>query len=159
MWDYVSGTVTCPKSTDNDYDKLTRMWNIANAKIITWINNSVESSIGIHLAKRYQINMDLREAKQGERSIQEFYSYLTELWDQLALMDPTELAKDRTYQKLWEEHKLVELLMALRDDFENLRSFMLHQSHLPTVSIIVNELLAKKTRLKSLHLMSYSGSS
>ena len=103
--------------------------------------------------------MDLREAKQGERSIQEFYLYLTELWDQLALMDPTELAKDSTYQILREEHKLVELLMALRDNFENLRSSMLHRSPLPTVSIAVNELLAKETRLKSLRLMSHSGSS
>ncbi|KAK0585380.1 hypothetical protein LWI29_027659 [Acer saccharum] len=51
MWDYVNGTVTCPKSTNNDYDKLKRRWNTINAKIMTWINNYIESSIGIHLAK------------------------------------------------------------------------------------------------------------
>ncbi|KAK2633334.1 hypothetical protein Ddye_032741 [Dipteronia dyeriana] len=42
-------------------------------------------------------------------------------------MDPTELGKDGIYHKLREEHKLVELLMAFRDDFENLRSSMLHR--------------------------------
>ncbi|TXG71584.1 hypothetical protein EZV62_000163 [Acer yangbiense] len=74
-----------------------------------------------NFACRYQLEMDIRAAKQGERSIQEFFSFMTEIWDQLALMDPKECTSFPTYQKLCEERKLVEFLMALRDDFEAIK--------------------------------------
>ncbi|KAI9177997.1 hypothetical protein LWI28_021535 [Acer negundo] len=111
MWEYVSGTVICPKSIDNDYDKLKHRWNTVNAKIMTWINNSVESSIAILLAK-------FQNAKDD--------------WDYLAI----------TYSQ---------------SNFP--RSSMRHRLPLLTVSIVVNELLAKETRLKYLCLMSDSDSS
>ena len=48
MWGYVSGTYMVPK---NKYAELIDTWEANNAKIITWINNSVEHSIGTQLVK------------------------------------------------------------------------------------------------------------
>ncbi|XP_031257396.1 uncharacterized protein LOC116115383 [Pistacia vera] len=47
MWGYVSGTSVKPKNTDEGYDALIDAWEANNAKIITWINNSVEHSIDL----------------------------------------------------------------------------------------------------------------
>jgi len=46
MWGYVSGTYVIPKNTEERDVVLIDTWEANNAKIITWINNSVEHSIG-----------------------------------------------------------------------------------------------------------------
>ena len=51
MWGYVSGTYVVPKNNEEKYAELIDTWEGNNAKIITWINNSVEHSIGTQLAK------------------------------------------------------------------------------------------------------------
>jgi len=51
MWGYVSGTYVIPKNTEKGDAVLIDTWEANNAKIITWINNYVEHSIGTQLAK------------------------------------------------------------------------------------------------------------
>jgi len=51
MWGYVSGTYVIPKNTEEEDVALIDTWEANNAKIITWINNYVEYSIGTQLAK------------------------------------------------------------------------------------------------------------
>ena len=55
MWWYVRGTLVKPRNTDDGYAALIDLWEANNANIITWINNSVEHSVGTHLAK-YEIS-------------------------------------------------------------------------------------------------------
>jgi hypothetical protein len=54
MWGYISGTYVVPKNTEEGDAALIDAWEVNNAKIIIWINNSVEHSIGTQLAK-YEI--------------------------------------------------------------------------------------------------------
>jgi len=42
-----------------------------------------------------------------------------------------------------------QLLMTLRDDFEGLHGTILHRILLPSVDLVVSELLTDETRLKS----------
>jgi hypothetical protein len=51
MWRYVSGTYMVPKNTEGGDVALIDAWEANNAKIITWINNSMKHSIGMQLAK------------------------------------------------------------------------------------------------------------
>ena len=51
MWGYVSGTYMIPKNIEEGDVVLIDTWEANNAKIITWINNYVEQSIGTQLAK------------------------------------------------------------------------------------------------------------
>jgi hypothetical protein len=50
MWGYVSGTYMIPKNTEEGDVVLIDIWEANNAKIIPWINNYVEPSIGTQLA-------------------------------------------------------------------------------------------------------------
>lgn len=52
LWGYVSGTHCKPIEVNNEkYVEQLDSWGVCNSKIITWINNSVENSIGMQLAK------------------------------------------------------------------------------------------------------------
>jgi hypothetical protein len=51
MWGYINGTYVIPKNTEKGDVALIDAWEANNAKIITWINNSVEHFIGIQLTK------------------------------------------------------------------------------------------------------------
>ena len=51
MLGYVSGTYVIPKNTEEGDTVSIDAWEANNAKIITWINISVEHSIGTQLAK------------------------------------------------------------------------------------------------------------
>jgi hypothetical protein len=82
-------------------------------------------------------------------SIQEFYSAMTDLWDQVALIESAELKACGAYIERREHQRLVQFLTALRSDFEGLRGSILHRSPLPSVDSIVSELLAKEIRLQS----------
>ncbi|XP_019425863.1 PREDICTED: uncharacterized protein LOC109334254 [Lupinus angustifolius] len=172
MWGYVSGTFVKPtNSATENYAKELETWEVNNSKIITWINNSVSQSIGFQIAKydsasqvwehlqrlyvqsnfakQYQLEIDIRALQQHSMSIQEFYSAMTNLWDQLALTESAELQAFTPYTDRREQQRLVQFLMALRNDFEGLRGSILHRTPLPSVDSVVNELLAEEVRLKS----------
>jgi hypothetical protein len=171
MWEYVSGTYVIPKNTEERDVVLIDTWKTNNAKIITWINNSVKHSIGTQLAKyettkevwdhlqrlftqsdfakHYQLENDIQALHQKNMSIQEFYYVMTDLWDQLALIESAKLMACGAYIERREQQHLVHFLIALHNDFEGIRGSILHRSPLPFVDSIVNELLAEEIRLQS----------
>ncbi|RHN70386.1 hypothetical protein MtrunA17_Chr3g0134961 [Medicago truncatula] len=168
MWGYIDETVVKPtdKKDADKYAQAFKTWMKSNSKIITWINNSIDQSIGVQLAKfdtakeiwdhlkrlyvqsnfakRYQLESDIMALKQNNMTIQEFYSAMTNLWDQLALMESDQLKVVKAYINQREEQRLVWFLMALRDDFEGLRGGILHRTPLPNVESVVSELLAEE---------------
>ncbi|XP_073131422.1 uncharacterized protein [Henckelia pumila] len=172
MWSYVTGVRIKPTDeTTTNYANLVDSWETDNSKIITWINNSVTHFIGIQLdkyetakevwvhlarlytqsnfAKQYQLETYICALQQNDMSVQEFYSAMSNLWDQLAFTESAELRIFEPYMARREEQRLVQFLMALRNDFEGLHGKILHRSPLPYVDSVVNELLAEEIRLKS----------
>ena len=52
MWGYVTGALSVPSNKKAaNYAELLSNWEVNNTKIIPWLNNSIDQSIGIHLAK------------------------------------------------------------------------------------------------------------
>ncbi|XP_058228219.1 uncharacterized protein LOC131336404 [Rhododendron vialii] len=175
MWGYVDGSTLPPfDPKDPGYATALGKWNTGNAQILTWFHNSVEPSIGMNFskyntakkvwdylqalylesnfAKRYELEMSIRNTTQNNKSIQEFYNEMTTYWDQLALMEPSDLQLLDSYVRFREELRLVQFLMALRPQFEPLRGAVLHRSPLPSVDGAVHELIAEETRFKVANL-------
>ena len=100
-------------------------------------------------AKQYQLETDIHALKQNHISIQDFYSAMTTLWDQLALIELAELNAFTPYIVRRESQRLVQFLMALRNDFESLHRSILYHNPLPSVDDIVNELLGEEIRLQT----------
>ncbi|XP_028094176.1 uncharacterized protein LOC114294251 [Camellia sinensis] len=173
VWTYVIGESSMPSDVKlENSNALLSTWQVTNAKIVTWINNSVDQSIGIHFgkfttakeiwdhlshlyvesnfAKQYQLERKIRATSQGDKSIQEFYSVTTGLWDQLAFTKLKALSTHTEYCTYCEEQRSVQFLMALRADFEGLCGTILHCSPLPTIDSVVNELLVEEIRFKGI---------
>lgn len=89
----------------------------------------------------------MRGLVQGDRSVPEFYSLMTRIWDQLATMEPPELTSLDYYVKFREEQRLFQFLVPLKPEFEPLRKQILVRSPLPSVADAVNELIAEEPRL------------
>ena len=102
-----------------------------------------------NFAKLYQLEIDIRALQQRNISVQEFYSAMTNLWDQSTLIESDELKACGAHIAHREEQRLVQFLMALRSDFEGLRESILLYSPLSLVDSIVNELLVEELCLKS----------
>lgn len=81
--------------------------------------------------------------------MKDLYNVMTGILDQLATEEPSDWSSVDSYRKSREEQRLVQFLMALRDEFEPLRGDILLRSPLPTVNEAVSELIAEETRLKS----------
>jgi len=81
MWGYVNGTYMIPKNTEEGDVVLIDTWEANNAKIITWINNSVEHSIGTQLAK-YETTMKDLGSLRYFLSIEVAYSPRSYLFSQ-----------------------------------------------------------------------------
>ncbi|XP_011014024.1 PREDICTED: uncharacterized protein LOC105117915 [Populus euphratica] len=82
-------------------------------------------------------------------SIQEFYSAMTDLCDQLAFTKSVKLKACGAYIERREQQRLVQFLTALHSDFERLKGSILHHSPLPSVDSVVSELLAEEICLQS----------
>lgn len=105
-----------------------------------------------NFAKRYQLGHEIGATSQENKSIREFHSVITGLWDQLKFTEPKELSTNSVYCTYREKQRLVQFLMALRDDFEGISGTILHQTPLPSVDSVVNELLAEE-----IHFRLYQG--
>ena len=64
LWGYITGICVKPKSTNEDYDAKLDTSQENNSKIVTWINNYVEHSIGAHLAK-YETKKEVWDHLKG----------------------------------------------------------------------------------------------
>ncbi|KAG9442993.1 hypothetical protein H6P81_018847 [Aristolochia fimbriata] len=117
LWKYVTGDCKKPIVTsDVSSTKAFDDWEINNSRVITLLASAVSPFISLQ--------------------------------DRLAVMDPKFACDNDTllFQSYIDEFKLVQFLMALRDDFEAVRSSMFYRSPLPFVETALSELLSEGTR-------------
>ncbi|XP_028064838.1 uncharacterized protein LOC114267942 [Camellia sinensis] len=101
--------------------------------------------------ENYELEISIRGVSQKDKSIQEFYYEMTTYWDQLALMEPSDLQLLDSYTKYREKQRLVQFLMALCDQFEPLRGAILHRSPVSSVDGAVRKPIVEETRFKVAH--------
>ncbi|XP_020107831.1 uncharacterized protein LOC109723762 isoform X2 [Ananas comosus] len=165
-------------------EKKLKEWNNADRRTRGIISTSVEIDIRMqlvsfttaqqmwaHLQKLYEQSshaqsyaefQEITSAHQGERSIQEFYSFMQARWRQLSIMDESlcqtclacTCATKQT--QIRDQQRLFQFIMRLRPEFEALRGQLLHRSPLPTIDAALAELIAEETRLRVLHSSSPS---
>ncbi|KAG9439538.1 hypothetical protein H6P81_019703 [Aristolochia fimbriata] len=172
LWKYVIGACPLPVLVaDNSNLKAVDEWEINNSKALTLLVSSVSSSISFHIGKsdcahdgwlflekrymgtnfaqKYKLAIDLHSLrKMPNQSISDFYAQISLLWDQLAAMDHKfEYEVDTViFQKYNKEVHLVQFFMPLRDEYDSIRSSMLHMTPLSSVESALSELLAEDTR-------------
>ncbi|XP_010244218.1 PREDICTED: uncharacterized protein LOC104588095 [Nelumbo nucifera] len=93
-----------------------------------------------------------RMKQQPEQTIHIYVFELQVLWDQLTQCDPEldSTSAATTYSKLHDCQRVWHLLMTLRDEYEPISGTLLHHSPLPSLEVVIKDLLYKETRLKTL---------
>ncbi|XP_056688770.1 uncharacterized protein [Spinacia oleracea] len=157
---FVNGTVT--RSIEDDTNAT--QWDTCNDLVTCWLHTNVSDSIknsilfikNAHEAwkqlekrfmlsngsRKYKLSKDLFNLKQNGRKIDEYYTAMSSLWDEIESMnmlpmlttvaqDVTALMKAIETQK--EKSKLFQFLNGLDDFYSPQRSQLLMQSPLPSV--------------------------
>ncbi|XP_072064466.1 uncharacterized protein [Arachis hypogaea] len=164
---------------EKDFAEKLEDWNSKNHQIITWFRNTSTPSIHLqfgrfetaievwdYLAKRYTISdrshqyqllKKLHSLKQARgQAIFDFLAQMKVIWDQLTSCEP--VLKYSTDAKVYEDYRnqtrLIHFLLALTDDYEPVRTSLLHQSPLPSFEdalprLKYNETCLGLTRSKS----------
>ncbi|KAK3188404.1 hypothetical protein Dsin_027965 [Dipteronia sinensis] len=170
LLELVDGSVSKPGLNDLN---LLKIWEAKNAQVFSLINEFVDPAIKKRLAvfksakeawnylarlyahstlpENFCLEIEMRAISQGDRTIEELRVILVGFWDKLAAMEPKELSSLDSFKKYREEQRLVQLLVALRDDFEPLRRSILQRSTFPSVQEAVEELVTEERRLKKLN--------
>lgn len=168
LWSYVDGSN--PKPFDKE---ASARWVIKNAKIKTWFMESVEPSIAVNLstlstahamweylkriykqsneARMYQLEQEISNLSQESSGIQEYYSAMMLLWNEMDMIDDTiPEAALATVSKLRQKSRARQFLMKLRPEFEPVRAAILNRGGNSDLDAILPDLLAEETRLMSL---------
>lgn len=80
------------------------------------------------MKKIYQLESNIRALKQNNMIIEEFYSIMNNLWDQLALMKSVGLKTIKAYTDQIEEKRLIQFPTALQDFFLSLHESILNRT-------------------------------
>ncbi|XP_010265970.1 PREDICTED: uncharacterized protein LOC104603606 [Nelumbo nucifera] len=104
-------------------------------------------------AHQFQLYRRLHRMKQQpEQTIHNYVSELQVLWDQLAQCEPEwdSTSAAITYSKLRDHQRVWHLLMTLRNEYEPISGTLLHHCPLPSLEVVIKDLLSEETRLKTL---------
>lgn len=131
---YITGDLPAPPSTDSKY----QLWQAENSIVLAWLINSMDQKISrrylfFKTAKEvwdaarkmysdlgnasqiFEIRSKLKEIKQGNQTVTQYFSDLQDLWQELDLyLDTTSLCADCTIKKANSSWKKNESLNFLR---------------------------------------------
>jgi transposase InsO family protein len=154
------------------YEKKWKEWRISHAKIMSWLINSVDIKKCSSLAKfdhadkawEYLKNMyslkdiahvcnlqeKVRMMTQGDKTIREYYNGLSELWEELSLLEPKwHCAEDiELRQKQLDAEHFYQFITGLRPEFETTKSALLHRGKIPSIVETIEELTMEENRLR-----------
>ncbi|KAK9715337.1 hypothetical protein RND81_06G158300 [Saponaria officinalis] len=155
---YVTGKIPKPKE---DEDKI-EAWIVNNNQVITWILQNVSEMIKmviIYTPTAKGVWDTLEKRYTNGRSVEEYYTQLQVIWDELESMSSlptlskvtTEIAEYLTaVDKQAEERRLFQFLNGLDKQYGMLRSNMLMMDPLPTVEHTVSLVLQEEMQSNNL---------
>ena len=171
LFSYLDGSV--PKPTTTADTKTLATWSKENAKVITWILNSINPSLAIALqayttasdmwshlkniyhqtnkARKFQLDSEIAKFSQGDKSVQEYFNGFLTLWTERDAMIIQSVSAGFLSEalKLQEETHISQFLMNLRPDFESVRSALMNREVTANLDTCFQEVLREELRLKS----------
>src|SRR4051812_1754253 len=174
LWSHLDDVSLAPiETTDLD------AWEIEDAQIITWILGTIDPHMINNLrsfstaqemwnylkriynldnaAKRFQLELEIANYKQGNLSVQEYYSGFLNLWTEHSATIHVDVPKSSLadVQEVYNTSRRDQFLMKLRPEFEVVRGALLNRNPVPSLDTCVGELLREEQRLLTQDTMSH----
>ncbi|EEE54430.1 hypothetical protein OsJ_01497 [Oryza sativa Japonica Group] len=162
---------TGDKTNDTNASEI-KSWKINDGKVMAAIVNSVKHSLIVSLSKfqtakaiwgslkqRYvqdsgallhTLMQQTHAIEQNDMSIDEYYSAFDRLMGSLTSMVPACTTAACPAHQFLEKFLTYRFVMGVREDFDSIRTRLLHSSSTLTMALALSDLLAEETRLKSL---------
>ncbi|EAY73732.1 hypothetical protein OsI_01607 [Oryza sativa Indica Group] len=162
---------TGDKTNDTNAAEI-KSWKINDGKVMAAIVNSVKHSLIVSLSKfqtakaiwgslkqRYvqdsgallhTLMQQTHAIEQNDMSIDEYYSAFDRLMGSLTSMVPACTTAACPAHQFLEKFLTYRFVMGVREDFDSIRTRLLHSSSTLTMALALSDLLAEETRLKSL---------
>ena len=167
---YITGETNKPAHTDPTI----KQWKSENSMVMSWLINSMESSVGkpylfLPTAKAiweavkdtysdlenssqiYDLKIRLWHSKQGERTVTVYYNELITMWQELdqCYDDVWESANDYARHKTREEDDRVYVFLAgLNRDLDEVRGRILGSKPVPSIREVFAEVRREEARRK-----------
>jgi len=148
-------------------------WEVKDAKIASWLLSSVEPHMVNNLrgftiakamwdylrriyfqdnsARKFQLELDIGNYRQGNLSIEQFYSGFINLWNDYSGLVHSQVPKEAlaALQVVHSESQRDQFLMKLRPKFESVRAALIHRQLVPSLEVCLGELLREEQHLAS----------
>ncbi|KAJ0042058.1 hypothetical protein Pint_19025 [Pistacia integerrima] len=168
LWGHLDGSSKAP--TD---PKELSLWESRDARIASWLLSSVEPHMVNNLrgfttvkamwdylrriyyqdnsARKFQLELDIGNYRQGNLSIEQFYSAFINLWSDYSRLAHSQVPKEAlaTLQVVHSESQQDQFLMKLRPKFESARARLINRTRIPSLEVCLGELLREEQRLTS----------
>ncbi|XP_061354693.1 uncharacterized protein LOC133299272 [Gastrolobium bilobum] len=165
---YLEGKIKKPTENSPDYDD----WEINNSLVMAWLTNSMEPQIGqtylfFDTAKEiwdavqqnysdlentsqvFELRNKLRDFRQRGMTVTEYFTALTNLWQELDLYyasDLKGLEANTQFRKHLEKKRLYDFLAGLNRDLDEVRGRILGQRPLPSLADAFAEVRREASR-------------
>ncbi|KAL8093307.1 hypothetical protein AgCh_035258 [Apium graveolens] len=168
---FVNGTIEPPEITSTDY----KLWERCNDLVISWILFNLDDSIArsvlflktarsiwLDLESRFgytsvtqvfSLEQKLSEMKQGQLSVSEFYTQIKTVWDLMDDADPLPNCTcdkctcllSRRMKQMQQNHRVLQFLMKLNDQFSMIRANILMMVPLPDLTQVYRMVAQEET--------------
>ncbi|KAH0693768.1 hypothetical protein KY285_020865 [Solanum tuberosum] len=166
LFGWLDGSAGLP-TDEIDYDH----WNLNNAKVITWMLNSVHADIAMglrpfssasemwlhlrnvyqqrNLARELEVERNIVEYTQGDKNVRSFYVGLQLLWSEHDQISGRNMSTAGIKEMLGERQRTMmeQFLMKLQPKFESIRGSLLNREVTPTLDVVLAAVLHEETRL------------
>ncbi|XP_060182798.1 uncharacterized protein LOC132612710 [Lycium barbarum] len=144
--------------TDPNKDKEKQVWHANNARVISWILNSVRANVALSLRPFNLASKMWKHLKKGDKDIQSYYSGLMAMWSEQDQSFGGNLSSTGLKEVMLEKKKtrVLQYLMKLRPDFEPIRANILNRETLLDIDVGFGELIREETRINTQAAMDLS---
>ncbi|PHU02663.1 F-box/kelch-repeat protein SKIP11 [Capsicum chinense] len=156
------------------------LWKLNNAKVISWMLNSVHANIAMglrpfslasemwthirtvyqqsNLTREFELERNIAKYTLGDKNVHSFYDGLLLLWLEQDQILRQNISKAGLKEVLEEQKKtrVVQFLMKLRPEFESIHGILLNREVTPALDVVLVTVLREETRLGSQAAMDFT---